>query len=184
MDHDVTDASDSLTGAAHGHAENKIPLAHVALIPLPVNSMRTLPAKPAVSRVVTVTGENAADVLLQHNYWAGERIVDIAIALHFEPGAVSEPTDISMSLHLHTFAVEFSPGIDRFLSDPVLSASARGLDLSAVPDGAVLHLYCIDDAVCEVIPSHPIAFDKAAGTLTLTNAVIPHFSLYGFGFLR
>jgi len=184
MDNDCTNDDRSLTGAAHGLGGNRFPLSRVVLIPLPVNSMRSRAAKQAASSVVTVTGEKAADIAFGYNYWAGSKIVDIAMTLHFEPGAVNEPADVCMSLDLRTFAVEFSPGIDRFTTPPVFSASARGLDLSAVPDGAAVHLYYIDDSVCEIIPSDPILYDKAAGWLTLTNALIPHFSMYGFGFVR
>jgi hypothetical protein len=146
--------------------------------------MKSVFPKPITSNVVTITNEKAADVPFKYNYWAGRKIVTIEMNLHFEPGTVKESKDVCVALDTHTLTVDLSPGISSFLKDVIVSASATNLDLSSMPDGAIVHLYCITDSVCEIIPSDSIKYDKANGSLTMTNGRLSHFSLYGFGYLK
>jgi len=160
------------------------PLSGIIFIPLPHNSMKSVFPKPIRSNVVTVTNDKAADVPFKYNYWAGRKIVTIEMNLHFEPGTVKESKDVCIALDTHTLTVDLSPGISSFQKDVLFSASATNLDLTSVPEDAIVHLFCISDSLGEIIPSESIKYDKASGSLTLTNGRLSHFSLYGFGYLK
>ncbi|HLP17750.1 MAG TPA: hypothetical protein VK470_15915 [Bacteroidota bacterium] len=161
-----------------------LPLSNVTFIPLPVNSLGRTAAKTVVSHTVTVAKEHEADVPFGYNYWADTKIVTVRMNLHFEAGSVSEATEVCVALDLHSFIVSISPDIDHFRHDVRFNVQAGNLDLSLVPDGAAVYLFHLIGSQCEIVPADALRIDKAAGTLTLVNARLSHFSIYAFGFTK
>jgi hypothetical protein len=173
-----------MTHATPYQAGTVLPASRVTFIPLPVNSMQSSVASAFTSPVVTIANDSEGEVAFRHNYWSESTVVTIEIRLRFAPGSACVPHDVSMALHPDTFMVEFSPAIERFPNDVILSASASNLDLSGVPDNTPVYLFFITESGCEIVDANPVHIDKTGGSLTLASARLAHFSLYGFGFVK
>ena len=63
----------------------------------------------------------------------------------------------------------------------ILNQTFEGLDLSNVDVSAINLYYLAEDGTYEVMQRDDLIIDQAAGTITVVNGKIPHFSVYGFG---
>ncbi len=162
------------------------------IVPRSSVSFLSLSSRQTTNRLETMISHSeiispvtGGDVTLEHKYNASNgNLVTINMNLHFAPGIVTQPTSVSISMNTDLLIADFSPSLGAFAKDVIFTATVTGVDLSSVPDGADVKLFYINDETCETMGVDAITYDKNAGTVTLTNGKIPHFSLYGFGFLK
>jgi hypothetical protein len=159
-----------------------MPLSQVSLFALPRNSSATK-LESIESNTVVITPEVGGDVPVEYEYTSGSKTVKISMNLHFAPGSIDVSTPITISLNTETLTADFSPSGIVFAKAATLTASVYGLDLSSVPANADVSLFYINNSTCEPMPGS-VSLDVEAGSLVLTNGQIPHFSLYGFGFIK
>lgn len=178
-----SDNSNLTAPSAQNQAVITAPLASVNLLALPHRQSATS-VEAIVSKSVTITPETGGQVAVASSYTAANgSVVNISMDLNFAPGTVKETTTISISLDNETLMADFSPSGSVFLKPAVLNAKISGLDLSSVPGGADVKLFYINKFACEAMNA-AITVDQASGTISMTSGQIPHFSLYGFGFLK
>lgn len=158
------------------------PVTNVSLLQLPGRSAATSLLKK--TSAVLVNPGNGGDVNVSDTFiTASGGTGTIDMTLHFEPGTVNNATMVSISLQGTTLTAEFSPSGAQFSKPAFLSASVTGLDFSLVPADANFGLYYINGSTYEKMIG-TVVVDRGAGTLTLTDGQITHFSLYGFGFTK
>ncbi|HLP18473.1 MAG TPA: hypothetical protein VK470_19600 [Bacteroidota bacterium] len=154
-------------------------VSNVSLITLPASKDPNVLRKSATTQV-WVTQADGGDVTISNTYTASDNsTVSIDMNLHFEPGTVTKDQMISIMLDSQTLMADFSPS-QVFAKPAKLTATISGLDLKNIPGD--INLYFIDGMSFEEMGA-PVV-DKKAGTITLTGADIPHFSLYGFGYTK
>lgn len=154
-------------------------ITNVTLITLPESKEPNALRKASYAQV-WVTKEKGGNVSISNRYTAWDNsTVSIDMNLYFEPGTVAKDQWISISLDARTLMADFSPS-QVFAKPAQLSATISGLNLRNIPGN--ISLYYIDGMSFEEMGS-PVV-DKYAGTITLTGADIPHFSLYGFGYTK
>jgi len=81
-------------------------------------------------------------------------------------------------------SVDFGPDGVSFSRPARLNLFASGLDFSAVPEGADIHLFAYDSDTNSWVQAKAagIYMDRASGSLWCIGGEVPHFSRYGFGF--
>ncbi|PIU45466.1 MAG: hypothetical protein COS95_03750 [Ignavibacteriales bacterium CG07_land_8_20_14_0_80_59_12] len=105
------------------------------------------------------------------------------MSLRIAPQSISESGWFSIALDDEMLAADFGPGGTAFRTPALLDMTTTGLDLSAVPEGANVHLYWYDPATASWEPmSANITVSRSRGKIVCEDGEIPHFSRYGFGF--
>jgi len=179
-----SDVSNPAGSSAQFQSGGIMPRSSVSFLALP-ERMSTSRLDKEVSPSVVITPEAGGDVPFNYSYTdKNGKPVSIAMNLHFAPGIVTTSTPVSITLDTESLIADFSPSMGSFAKDVICTATVTGVDLASVPDGADVKLFYINDEACETMGADAISYDKSAGTVTLSNGRIPHFSLYGFGFLK
>jgi hypothetical protein len=177
-----SDNSNPASQTAANQTSSQLPLSKVSFLAMPNGGAAHSLAKIVV---VKVTPENGGVVSVSSTYKSSTGSdISIAMQLTFDPGTVSAPTDISISLDEEKLAAEFYPSGITFNKPAHLNATITGLDLATLPADAQVSLFYINDNFCQKMAAGAITVDEASGSIVLTNGELPHFSLYGFGFIR
>jgi hypothetical protein len=176
-----SDISNPTAPLAQNQAVTSTPLSSVSLLALPRNARATLLAK-IVTQEVLITRAAGGDVPVSYTYpGQSGKSVTVVMNLHFDANTVKADTKISIALDTETLMADFLPSGTVFDKDAILTAKVSGLDLTGVTNG--VNLYYINNVVCQQM-NGSVSIDPLAGTLDLKDGRIPHFSLYGFGFLK
>ena len=98
----------------------------------------------------------------------------------FNPNTIQADCNITMSIDDATGTSTLLP--HQMLDQPaILNQIFSGLDLSNVDVSAINLYYLAEDGTYEVMDRDDLIIDQAAGTITVINSKIPHFSVYGCG---
>lgn len=156
------------------------PVSNVTLIQLPES---TSPAslKKASTGQGWITPQDGGDVSVTNSYFSLLGPVSTAMTLHFEPGTVKTPMMVSITLDSRTLTFDFAPSGAVFNKPATLSATVSGLLVSLLP--STITFYYINGSSYTPMPG-TVVLDRRAGTLTMTDGQVPHFSLYGFGYTK
>ena len=105
--------------------------------------------------------------------------VTIDANIEFFNGAWPGNETITMTLNDQNTAVKFGPAMS-FNRTVLFNATYTGLNLTGIDPAKVRFVYLADDGSVEVAECDAIVVNTAQGKLQVVNAVIPHFSRYGF----
>lgn len=99
--------------------------------------------------------------------------------MDFDPGAFSGTKTISMTFNLDGAAMEFGPSMV-FQDDVEYTYVISGLDLSGVNPNTLEFVYIDATGNMYAVEYDYVTMDVATGMLKVKNAILPHFSRYGF----
>ena len=99
--------------------------------------------------------------------------------MDFEPGAFSGTKTISMTFNTGGAAMEFGPSMV-FANDVEYTYIISGLDLTGVNPNTLEFVYIDASGNMYTVAYDYVTMDLATGMLKVKNAVLPHFSRYGF----
>ena len=105
--------------------------------------------------------------------------VTIDAEILFENGSYPGNETITMELSDQNTSVQFGPSMS-FNRTVLYNVTYTGLDLTGINPSTVKFVYIADDGSLEVAACDAIIVDASKGKLQVVNAVIPHFSRYGF----
>ena len=106
--------------------------------------------------------------------------VTINAKLEFQQGAYAGNKTISMKLTDENTSVQFNPAKSGFARLVLYNVTYTGLNLSGLDPTKVKFAYIGADGSTEYAENEGITVNIATGTLSVKNAIIPHFSRYGF----
>jgi len=154
------------------------------LIFLPRSGGGPLSKDITVSQFVTAL---SGGLLRVHgDYLDEERGVTVRMdwCLRIAPHSISESGWFSIALDEEALAADFGPDGTVFRTPALLDMTTTGLDLSAVPEGAEVHLYWYNPATgsWELTSAKKITLSRSEGKIVCKDGEIGHFSRYGFGF--
>jgi hypothetical protein len=150
------------------------------LIKLPKKS--DLSVETSFSVTETINGEAGGIVWLNESYVAADgHTVSIDVKLKVLHDSYTGNVDFTITADDEFAAVEFSP-LMVFDKPLELNLTFVGLDLESLnlSTGDYDFVYFYEDGNIEVIGYNAIHVNENQGKLWVTNALIPHFSRYGF----
>jgi hypothetical protein len=99
--------------------------------------------------------------------------------LDFFPGAFTGTKTISMTFNTGGAAMEFGPAM-QFQARVDYTYKITGLDLTGVNPATLDFVYIDASGNMYTVDYDYVTMDAATGMLKVVNAVLPHFSRYGF----
>ncbi|NWF90178.1 MAG: hypothetical protein HXY50_12050 [Ignavibacteriaceae bacterium] len=105
--------------------------------------------------------------------------VTVKAKIVFSPGAFVGKKSITMTVSDQNTSVLFGPSM-QFSSQVVYNVTYTGLDLTGIDASMIDFAYLAADGSVQIAVHNGITVDQLTGTLSVSNAVIPHFSRYGF----
>ncbi len=126
-----------------------------------------LPSKTAVSYRTTKDFSSTLSIVL------------IYAKIEFAPGAFSGTKTITMTLSDENTSVKFGPSM-QFNAEVLYNVTYTGLNLKGIDPSTVKFAYLAADGSVQYAKNEGIKVDLSTGTLSVYNALIPHFSRYGF----
>jgi hypothetical protein len=133
-----------------------------------------------VSTSKRIVGKYGGTINLNTSYTGGlYGNVTITSSLYFPQYAFSYYKTFTISHDDAACVSTFGPSMV-FNKPLTLNITYTGVDLSGINPETVKFAYLAVDGSVEYAPNSGIIVDKSTGTLRVINAVIPHFSRYGF----
>ncbi len=106
--------------------------------------------------------------------------VTINAKIDFPQGSYPGNSNITMTLSDQNTSVQFGPAFDKFNRTVVYNVKYSGLNLTGINPATVKFAFISNDGSVQYAICDRINVDVTNGTLEAVNAVIPHFSRYGF----
>jgi hypothetical protein len=107
-------------------------------------------------------------------------IVYINARIDFPQGSYPGNENITLTLSDQNTSVMFGPAMDGFNRTVVYNVKYRGLNLNGINPATVKFAFIANDGSIQYANYDRINVDVTNGILEVVNAVIPHFSRYGF----
>lgn len=127
-----------------------------------------------------INGKIGGELILQSEYRGGPlRKVKFDSRLTFEENSFEGVRQISMSVQPEFGSAVFEPH-GTFLKPAIYNAKFEGLNLKGIDPKTVKFVYMVEDGTYEYIPTDKIKVDINKGILQVENALLPHFSRFGF----
>lgn len=127
-----------------------------------------------------INGKIGGELILLSEYRGGPlRKVKFNSRLTFEENSFEGVRQISMSVQSEFGSVVFEPH-GTFLKPAIYNAKFEGLNLKGIDPKTVKFVYMVEDGTYEYIPNDRITVDINKGILQVENALLPHFSRFGF----
>lgn len=132
--------------------------------------------------------ESGGTLTIKGQYYTNTRFRMATLTATFSvpPNAMSSNQYIVMSFDDAKLQVQFNPHGLQFKVPAKFSYTATGVDLSTLPAGTEIKLFYVDEQTgsFEEMKGGSISYDVESGTVTCTDAEIPHFSEYAFGYIK
>jgi hypothetical protein len=106
-------------------------------------------------------------------------IVSINSQLVFPANSFSGGKSIKQTFNTETASLEFGPAM-QFNIPVQYTLSVSGLDLQGIDQDSLDFVYVAQDGSITGVEYDSIIVNVAAGTITVNNALLNHFSRYGF----
>jgi hypothetical protein len=106
--------------------------------------------------------------------------VYINARIDFPQGSYPGNENITLTLSDQNTSVKFGPAMDKFNRTVVYNVKYRGLNLNGINPATVKFAFIANDGSIQYANCDRINVDVTNGILEVVNAVIPHFSRYGF----
>ena len=160
-------------------ASPKIHKSEPKWIGLPQNADNLLQKTHSTSSYVTVA--EGGELTIDETYTSVDgATIHCYSDILFNANTVQTDCDITMTIDDATGTSTFLPH-QMFDQPAILNQTFSGLDLSNVDVSAINLYYLAEDGTYEVMDRDDLIIDQAAGTITVINGKIPHFSVYGCG---
>ncbi|MBT8386061.1 MAG: hypothetical protein KJO12_01500 [Ignavibacteria bacterium] len=150
-----------------------------SLISLPTPS-GGLSVETLMTQFMEINGDEGGKFDIKFNYEGGPfGFVKIDSKLEFLAGAFVGNADISQTHNTDFASMTFGPSM-QFSARVVHSLKIEGVDLSGVNPNTLDFVYI--DAIGNMYPVEyeEVRMDASSGKLEVKNAILPHFSRYGF----
>ena len=148
-------------------------------ISLPSNEGMNIENSFTVSK--RINGSQGGFLTMYESYSGGPfGTVSIDAELVFEQGAYPGNKDISMTNYDFECASTFEPSFSKFNAVVTYTITYTGIDLSNIDPNNVKFAYIGLNGNLEYAQHEGITVNVSTGTMQVTNAMIPHFSRYGF----
>jgi hypothetical protein len=146
-------------------------------IPAPVGGMSV---EALFTKYHKIDGDDGGRFTAYFGYEGGMfGYVKVRSILTFEEDSFEEVKVISQTLDTEYAAMKFGPSM-QFEEIVRLDLVMKGLDLSNVNPETLDFVYLNNDGSIEHIKYDSLTIDVSSGTIELSNAVLTHFSRYGF----
>lgn len=128
----------------------------------------------------SITGTQGGYLTNTINYAGGSfGSVNINAKIEFVSGAFPGKSTITMTHSDQNTSVKFGPAM-QFYATVLYNATYTGLNLTGINPYTVKFAYLGTDGSVQYASNSGIIVDVATGKLQVINAIIPHFSRYGF----
>ncbi len=128
-----------------------------------------------------VYGNWGGELKLSSKYfWRSNNKIEVEAELEIPAHAFDGLKIISMTLDDQTASATFNPSPFIFDKPLSFSLSYDGLDLRGVNPSEIQFCYLADDGQLVPAKNDGVTVDVKKGKLSVKNAVVPHFSRYGF----
>jgi hypothetical protein len=128
-----------------------------------------------------INGSQGGFLTTQHSYFGGPfGSVTINAELIIEQGAYPGNKLITITNDDFECVTAFDPEFDNFNRLVTYSIKYTGIDLSGINPNRVKFAYIASNGDLEFAQHQGINIDLSSGTIQVINAIIPHFSRYGF----
>lgn len=145
---------------------------------LPVPNDTRLQKTFTVSELITK--QSGGVLSLRESYVGGPHgEVEVFATIKFAPNALSEDTQVTMSLDDETGVLSFTPSMS-FNRDAALTFSLGGMDLTGLSEDDVDFKYYDANGQYVSVDYNKLSVDINHGGLGVLKVDIPHFSRYGF----
>jgi hypothetical protein len=128
-----------------------------------------------------INGAQGGFLTMSESYSGGSfGTVTIDAELVFEQGSYPGNKDISMTNDDFECATTFEPSFEKFNRIVIYNITYTGIDLINVDPNNVKFAYIAPNGELEYAENEGIIVNVSTGTIQVINAVITHFSRYGF----
>jgi len=132
-----------------------------------------------LNRYKDINGTNGGTFEESFEFQSVSGTVLINSKLVFPAGAYSGVINISQTFNTETASLEFGPAM--IFNTPVqYTLTVSGLDLTGLTPDMLDFVYVAQDGSITGVEYDSITVNFATGTLTVNNALLHHFSRYGF----
>ena len=156
--------------------ENPKPEANLLVLPA-ANGMQVNKEWTVSEKINGAQGGSLSNYVSYYGGAFGKVTIDANI--EFTNGAWPGKETISMTLSSENTSVAFGPSMT-FNRTVLFNITYKGLDLNGINTSKLKFVYLAEDGSIEVAACDAIVADASIGKLQVVNAVIPHFSRYGF----
>ena len=155
------------------------PTLQLKLITLPTSS-GGLGIETLVTQYKEIDGDDGGKFEAVFSYKGGPfGLVTVKSKLDFKEDAFEGTKDISQTLDTDFAAMTFGPSM-QFNERVKLDLKIEGLDLSDVDPNTLDFVYIDEDGTVEHIEYDEIIMNVSTGTIEIDDAILSHFSRYGF----
>ena len=126
-----------------------------------------------------INGNNGGEFQKWHSYQSTTGTVTQFADLDFLPGAFSDWKNISMTFNTGGAAMDFGPPM-QFQAVVEYTYKITGVDLTGVNPNTLDFVYIDANGNMYSVEYDSVEMDQNTGMLKVVNAVLPHFSRYGF----
>ncbi len=126
-----------------------------------------------------INGDNGGEFYSEYSYQSNSGTVGQFSKLNFDPGAFSGWKNISQTFNTGGAAMEFGPSM-QFQADVEYTYEITGVDLSGVNPNTLDFVYIDANGNMYPVQYESVSMNINTGSLKVVDAVIPHFSRYGF----
>lgn len=127
-----------------------------------------------------IDGEFGGTLTTNQEFKKGDyNSISVKATIKFPGGAFQGKINISMTNNLDQCLTTFAPSIT-FNKEAIFNITYKGVDLTKINQSTLSFAYIANDGSIQFAAYDKIELDPSTGTLSVTNAKIPHFSRYGF----
>ncbi len=160
-------------------AENQTVNAPKSWINLPKNQEMSVEQEYYAANIID--GRKGGEVNLNINYKTSfSSHVKINAKIKVPKGAFSGYKIIMMNINNNNGTVSFYPSPATFDKPLVFDMVLEGVDLSGVDPNSLNFMYLAQDGTYEAVQYNNIEVNVDKGILEVDDAIIPHFSKYGW----
>ena len=126
-----------------------------------------------------VNGYNGGEFSAEYSYQSNSGTVSQYSTLDFIPGVFSGWKNISQTFNTGGAAMEFGPPM-QFQNTVKYTYTIYGADLTGIDPNTLNFVYIDANGNMYPVQYDSVSMDESTGMLQVVNAVLPHFSRYGF----
>jgi hypothetical protein len=126
-----------------------------------------------------ITGEYGGEFQKWYSYQSSTGTISQFFDLDFFPGAYSGTKNISATFNMDGAAIELGPSM-QFSADVEYTYKIYGLDLTGINPATLEFVYIDANGDMYTVDYDYVTMDVNSGMLKVVNAILPHFSRYGF----
>ena len=126
-----------------------------------------------------INGANGGEFQKWFSYQTSSGTILQFCDLDFLPGAFSGTKTISMTFNTDGAAMELGPAMS-FQANVEFTYKITGLDLTGVDPNTLEFVYIDASGNMYQVQYDYVSMDASTGMLKVVNAILPHFSRYGF----